>query len=223
MDMVKPFYFLLLIIGSLLTACVGEPPIVPDDLTTEVYGRVVLRDTERKATSQQLQIRAYRRYRPPNTGGLFGGEVTKLMGETLTDTNGFFNMQFEADDLRRFDYFITMETNIPNHAFQQPGFWKEHGIYPGESQFKKIEITPLAWLRIKTRNLDSYPSDKFSIRFGNQVFEIWGPVERELLLMVAGNYKNIFSSALTRNGAIIATNFEVYTPAFDTTDFLIEY
>jgi len=213
----------LLLLSSLLAACKGEPPPVPPDLTTEVYGRVVLRDTERKATSQPLQIRAYRRYRPPNTGGLFGGEITKLMGETLTDTNGFFSMQFEADDLRRFDYFITMETNIPNHAPQQLGFWNEYGIYPGESQFKKIEITPLAWLRIKTRNIDWYGGDRLTIYFGNSEYNIWGPVERELLLMVAGNYKNSFSSALTRNGAIIATNFQVYTPAFDTTDFLIEY
>lgn len=205
-----------------LSGCKPEPLVVNSALTTEVYGRVVRRDTEQRATSDSLVIRAYHKY-TKSTGGLTYVWITKLMAETTTDSNGYYHLKFEADDLDRFGYYISLETNVPNHVQQTPGFWHIIGILPGQMQSKKIEITPLAWLRIKTRNIDWYGGDKFSIRFGNQVYEIWGPVERELLLMVAGNYKNIFSSALTRNGAIIATNFQVYTPAFDTTDFLIEY
>jgi hypothetical protein len=214
-------FFLLL--GSLFTACKPEAP-VSEVLTTEVYGRVVRRDTELKASNTPLTIRAYRDYIADDAPmGLWPPRTIKLMAETTTDTNGYYHLKFEADDLDRFGYYISLETNIPNHVQKTPGFWNRIGILPGQMQSKKIEITPLAWLRIKTRNLDSYPSDRLTIYFGNSEYNIWGPVERELLLMVAGNYKNIFSSALTRNGAIIATNFEVYTPAFDTTDFLIEY
>ncbi len=223
MGMTKCFCFCILLIIA-LSGCKPEPLVVNSALTTEVYGRVVRRDTEQKATSVPLTIRAYRDYIADDAPKvLWPPRTIKLMAETTTDSNGYYHLKFEADDLDRFGYYISLETNVPNHVQKTPGFWNIIGILPGQMQSKKIEITPLAWLRIKTRNLDSYPSDKFSIWLGNTQYVIWGPVERELLLMVPGNCKNFFSSSLTRNGAIISTNFEVYTPAFDTTDFLIEY
>jgi hypothetical protein len=214
---------IIVVCTGLLASCKPETPVA-EVLTTEVYGRVVQRDTEQKATNLPLKIRAYRDYIADDAPAvLWPPRTIKLMAETLTDTNGFYHLKFEADDLDKFGYYITLESNISGHVERSADDWMRHGILPGQSQQKKFQFTPFAWLRIKTRNIDSYPSDKFTIYYGNDAYHIWGPVERQLLIAVAGNRSNMFSSALTRQGVIINTNFEVYAPAFDTTDFLIEY
>jgi|GEM_PF-888364 len=215
---------LIVVCAGVLNACIPElPPPVATALTTEVYGRVVQRDTEQRATSDSLVIRAYYEY-TKSTGGLTYVWITKLMAETKTDTNGFYYLKFEADDLERHGYYFTLESNIPNHFEQTPGDWLKYGLNPGQSQQKKIQMTPFAWLRIKTRNIDSWAGDRLTLHFNNaNSFQIWGPVEREFTIQVFGNWKNFISSSLTRNGVITNTNFEVYAPAFDTTDFLIEY
>jgi len=72
------------------------------------------------------------------------------MAETLTDSNGFYHLKFEADDLAS-NYYLPHETPITNHfgsTFQRVS------IQPGQEQQRRLDFLPHSWLRLRVTNVN---------------------------------------------------------------------
>lgn len=207
---------LLLLCATL--ACTKNDTPEPPTRETEVYGRIVLRGTNHKATNFPCIIRAYRRYHVPD--GLWVWK-TELLSETTTDTNGYFNIQFTAPTLAQSGYFIRLETPLANHYNPTD---MQHGIQPGQKQELNLNYTPYAWLKLRTKNVNPQVGDKFTLDNGNgERYVIWGPVEAELTVLRPGNVNNEIYCHLIRNGVGNILDFNIFLPAFDTTDYYLEY
>ena len=209
-----------LCLGMLLlysvTACQKDKIAQPATLETTVYGRVVLRGTEQKATNKNVVIKAYK-----YVSVWFGGAHGELVAETTTDTNGNYSFSFTAESLET-KYFLIMSTVIPNHF--DPGGNNWIFFDSGKRQELKLTYTPYAWLRLHVRNINPKPGDRLNVYFGGGIdYDIWGPVERQIIHLSGGNSNRNVSCALYRDGIWNSLNFSIYLPAFDTTYHLIEY
>ena len=210
-----PLWLGMLLLCS-ITACKKEKPAEPATLETTVYGRVVLRGTEQKATNKNVVIKAYK-----HVSVWFGGAYGVLVAETMSDTNGNYSFSFTAESLET-RYFLIMSTFIPNHFDPGGNNW----IYfePGKQQRLQLIYTPFAWIRLHTKNINPQVGDKLHIALGNgENYYIWGPFERESIFLRAGNSVNKINCYLTRLDSGHLLSFETYLPAFDTTYYLLEY
>jgi len=204
----------LLLIQS--TACKKEKLVEPATLETTVYGRVVLRGTEQKATNKNVVIKAYK-----YVSVWFGGAHGELVAETTTDTNGNYSFSFTAESLDT-RYFLIMSTVIPNHF--DPGGNNWIFFNPGQKQELQLRYTPHAWIRLHTKNINPHVSDKLTISLGGgERYDIWGPVERQNIFLRAGNVNNDISCWLTRQDTTYNLTFNIFLPAFDTTYYYLEY
>jgi len=199
-----------------IIGCKKEKPAPPATLETTVYGRVVLRGTELKTTNKPCTIRAYREYYTS-----WVDKEKKLMGETQTDTNGYYKLSFKADNLEKFEYHIELQTDIENHFSPKAG---KHQIQPGQKQELQLTYTAYAWIRLHTKNINPHVNDKLTISLGGgERYDIWGPVERQNIFLRAGNVNNEISCWLTRQDTTYNLTFNILLPAFDTTYYYLEY
>jgi hypothetical protein len=206
---------LLLLCATL--ACTKNDTPEPPTHETEVYGRIVLRGTNHKATNFPCTIRAYHTY---GTDVLWVNKTVKV-AETVTDTNGYFSVKFTAANLDKFGYFIRLETPLANHYNPTD---MQHRIQPGQKQELNLNYTPYAWLKLRTKNVNPQVGDKLTVYlFGGEEYIIWGPVEAELTILRPGNVTNEIPTYLTRNGLGSILSFNIFLPAFDTTDYYLEY
>jgi len=207
-----------LLLLSATLACSKDDTPEPPSRETEVYGRIVLRGTNHKATSFPCTLRAYPRYHDPD--GLWVWK-TELLSETTTDTNGFFKMQFTAPTLAQSGYFIRLETPLANHYNPTD---MQHNIQPGQKQELNLNYTPYAWLKLRTKNVNPQVGDKLRVYLGSgQEHVIWGPVQAELVILRSGNATNEIACALSRGDSIYNLSFNIFLPAFDTTEYYLEY
>lgn len=216
----KIFHFWLgvLLLYS-ITACKKEKAVEPATLETTVYGRVVLRGTEQKATNKQVVIKAYK-----HISDWFGGPSGKLVVETTSDTNGNYSFSFRAESLET-RYFLIMQTVIPNHFDPGGSNW----IYfkPGQKQELQLRYIPHAWLRLHVRNVNPiFPGEEIRIYLGGgELYKLYGPVNHMFTVgPKGGNGTFIVSSGLRRADTLVINREDtMYLPAFDTTYHLIEY
>lgn len=206
---------LLLLCATL--ACTKNDTPEPPTRETEVYGRIVLRGTNHKATNFPCTIRAYHTY---GTDVLWVNKTVKV-AETVTDTNGYFSVKFTAANLDKFGYFIRLETPLANHYNPTD---MQHRIQPGQKQELNLNYTPYAWLKLRTKNVNPQVNDRLFVYLGGgKEYFIWGPVEANLTLKMAGNATNQLGCSLRRGDSIYNLSFSIFLPAFDTTDYYLEY
>jgi hypothetical protein len=206
---------LLLLCATL--ACTKNDTPEPTTRETEVYGRIVLRGTNHKATNFPCIVRAYHYYATD-----WGSFKQVKIAETLTDTNGYYSLKFTASSSGPTGiYFIRLETPLANHYNPTD---MRHGIQPGQKQELNLNYTPYAWLKLRTKNVNPQVGDKFTLDNGNgERYVIWGPVEAELTVLRPGNVNNEIYCHLIRNGVGNILDFNIFLPAFDTTDYYLEY
>ncbi len=209
---------LLLVTSGCFTAC-KKCDKTPEPLSQEttVYGRVVMKNTDIKATNEICTVRAYRNY-PTGAHGIY---EARLIAETTTDTNGNYRLQFKAPDLDPLRYFVRLETSIMNHF--DPSL-TELKIIPGNSQELKLEYIPHAWIKLHVRNVNPGVNDLLHLPLGGtQNYYIWGESERGLVFLAEGNSENTINCFLTRQEVRKRLTFKVYVSAFDTAYYLLEY
>ena len=209
---------LLLITLSVASSCRKAEPVEPSN-TTEVYGRVLLRGTNHKATSEPCVIKAYHRY---GASGVLFGSVIDQVGEGVTDTEGNFRFSFKNPPNSEYgSFYIRLETEIENHFRPNK---HDYRIKLGESQQLNLEYVPFAWMRFHFRNAHPQPGDIFRTRLGTgDLIELFGPADKQYIHNVGGNTSFEFSYAVVRNGTPILYKDTLFAPAFDTTYHLIEY
>jgi len=100
------YCFFLLLIG-----CKKEGDAPLPSLETKVHGQVLVFGTNVTATSSPLLVKAYREYVLTNEPWR---PLYKIMAETQTDSFGFFELNFTADDLTS-NYYLAHETPIANY------------------------------------------------------------------------------------------------------------
>jgi len=206
-----------LLLLSATLACTKDDTPEPSSRETEVYGRIVLRGTNHKATNFPCIVRAYHTF---GTDVLWVNKTVKV-AETLTDSNGYYSLQFTAANLDKFGYFIRLETPLANHY--NPTH-RQYQIQPGQKQELNLNYTPYAWLKLRTKNVNPQVGDKLTVDNGNgERYVIWGPVEANLVLLMAGNATNEVPTFLTRNNTGLKLSFNIFLPAFDTTEYYLEY
>ena len=209
---------LLLITLSVASSCRKAEPVEPSN-TTEVYGRVLLRGTNHKATDKVCTIKVYH---VVPVGNSFFHMSNVLIAEGVTDTNGNYRFSFEVPKVSPNEiYFLRLETEIENHF--RPNA-HDYIIKPGESQQLNLEYVPFAWIKLHVRNVNPNVGDNLTVRIGqDQVYEFWGPADRYIYLQTAGNNVSRPTAELYRNGVWSNPYIEVYLPAFDTIYHLLEY
>lgn len=214
----KTFHlWLVMLLLCSITACKKEKALEPATLETTVYGRIVLHGTDQKATNQPCVIKAY--WNTPTD--ILGGSITRLIAETTTDSNGYYNLQFTAADFDKDGYFIKLETDIENHFSPKA---RQHNIKPGQKQELQLRYTPHAWLRLHVRNTNPVPLDEFTVNWGSgESYKFWGPANSQIVLLGAGNSTNIIYYNLKRSGVHYPDTTHIHLSAFDTTYHLIEY
>jgi len=204
-----------LLLLSATLACTKDDTPEPPSRETEVYGRIVLRGTNHKATNFPCTIRAYYYY--PVDWGSYRRDT---MAVTTTDTNGYYRLKFTAPKLDNAGFFIRLETPLANHYNPTD---MQHNIRAGQKQELNLNYTPYAWLRIHVNNISPAVNDEFTVHWGSESFKFYGPITWSIKVLGAGNATNIIYYNLRRNGIHLPDTTHVYLTAFDTTHYYLEY
>lgn len=209
---------LLLITVCVASSCRKAEPVEPSN-TTEVYGKVLLRGTNHKATSEPCVIKAYHRY--PIENVLFGSDVVEV-GRGVTDTEGNYRFRFENPPNSEYgSFYIRLETEIENHFRPEK---HEYRIELGKSQSVELFYTANAWLKLHYKNVNPEVGDVVRSNLGGGVLlQYFGPADQQYIHKVGGNVDFEFSYTVIRNGVPTQTIYPIFAPAFDTIYHLIEY
>lgn len=195
----------------LISSCTKEPKYI----TTTLQGKVVTRGTAQKASNQKLELRIYN-----SMSNSWFAQPSKLISTIYTDTNGNFSHRFNADATFK-EHHLWLISNVPNHDDKSPIVFKLGGI-----RELNIELTPIAWVKLKVKNLNPQVNEKITIRIGLSVDPIvlWGPVDTELVVLTYGNSPvvNLYT-VHRRNEATKQFSDTLYIPAFDTILHEINY
>jgi|GEM_PF-6583695 len=130
------------------------------------------------------------------------------MAETLTDTNGFYHLKFEADDLAS-NYYLAHETPITNHfgsAFQRVS------IQPGQEQQRRLDFLPHSWLRLRVTNVNpNIKTDELRI-FSSPTarYSFTGPYTGQAIAQLPGNQSYTALCTLIRDNQSSPFQFTVY-------------
>jgi len=195
----------------LISSCTKEPK----DITTTLQGKVVTRGTTQKASNQRLELRLYNRM-----SNSWFAQPSEVIATIYTDTNGNFNHLFTADAKFK-EHYLWLISDVPSHDDKNPIAFKLGGI-----RELNIVLTPIAWAKLKVKNLNPQVNEKITIRIGLSVDPIvlWGPVNTEILVQTYGNSPvvNLYT-VHRRNETTIQFSDTLYIPAFDTILHEINY
>jgi hypothetical protein len=208
------FCFFLLLIG-----CKKEVDAPLPSLETKVHGQVLVYGTNTTATSSPLLVKAYREYvlvtepwRP----------LYKVMAETQTDSLGFFELDFTADDLTS-NYYLAHETPIANYF--NPSFQRV-SIQAGQEQQRRLDFLPHSWLRLRVTNVNPNINNRDELRIyisPTARYSFTGPYTRQAIAMLPGNQSYTALCTLIRNDQINPFQFTVALTAQDTTFHAFDY
>ena len=154
-------------------------------------------------------------------GAFMGSPSATLLETFTTDENGC--VEFEFDHERKKNYRITVEHD---QYYKLPYPANNHDIKTGYKNDIVSELQPEAWLKVYIRNVNNIYSkiklDSFGMPWGGEfpgydvdtfsVARVYGNTIRNpayILVITADNYEKF--------------RYEVYCPAHDTTEYLIEY
>jgi hypothetical protein len=187
----------------LISSCKKEQ----DEITTTLQGRVLTRGTSTKASNQRLELRLYNRM-----SNSWFAQPSEIVATIYTDTNGYFNHRFTADAKFK-EHHLWLISDVPDHDDKNPITFKLGGI-----RELNIELTPIAWVKLKVKNLNPQVNNKITISIGLSVDPIvlWGPVNTEILVQTYGNSPVVNLYTVHRNEGYIQFKDTLYIPAFDT-------
>jgi hypothetical protein len=112
---------------------------------TSVEGRVITFGTETKATNLPLRMGLYQ-----TIVGTGLGTGEKLVEETVTDTNGFYQFTFKPEG--NASYYLRLITQpIANHF--SISYSNQVQLERGIKQKKDFVLHPYAWVKLRLVNL----------------------------------------------------------------------
>lgn len=188
-------------------------------LDTRVQGQVLVLGTQQTATSAPLLVKAYREYTLAHEPWRV---LTKVMAETQTDSQGFFALQFTADDLSS-SYYLAHETPVPRYF--DPTFQRV-AIQPGQEQQKRLDFLPESWLRLRVTNVNPVMNNRDELRIfitPTVRYSFTGPYTRQAIALLPGNQSYTALCTLIRNNQINPFQFTVALPAHDTLFHSFDY
>ena len=188
-------------------------------LDTRVQGQVLVWGTQQTATSAPLVVKAYREYTLAHEPWRV---LTKVMAETQTDSQGFFALQFTADDLSS-SYYLAHETAVARYF--DPSFQRV-AIQPGQEQQKRLDFLPESWLRLRVTNVNPVMNNRDELRIfitPTVRYSFTGPYTRQAIALLTGNQSYTALCTLIRNNQINPFQFTVALPAHDTLFHSFDY
>jgi hypothetical protein len=216
----KHFSHYPLVWGILLLLAVAcKEKTQSPSLETRVQGQVLVWGTQQTAVAAPLVVKAYREYtlvhepwRP----------LYKVMAETQTDSFGFFELNFTADDLSS-SYYLAHETPVPRYF--DPTFQRV-SIQAGQEQQRRLEFLPHSWLRLRVTNVNPNINNRDELRIfisPTARYSFTGPYTRQAIAMLPGNQSYTALCTLIRNDQINPFQFTMALTAQDTTFHAFDY
>ena len=204
------FLIMGIIMGIALLACSKE-----ERIEASVEGRVTTYGSNDAASKEPVTIELAQL---TARGVLAGGQ--KLVATTETNSDGYFRFEWTAEDVTHYLRVKSGDTPPLHYAMTPVGF----KFQPGKNITKNIELTALAWVRLRVINTDPQPGDLFSVNFGGGYSpNFYGPADEEFIADIGANFYKKLHINLRRNDEWHIWTDSVYAPAFDTVYHTIEY
>ncbi|MDP2189038.1 MAG: hypothetical protein Q8J69_10190 [Sphingobacteriaceae bacterium] len=189
-----------------------------EDRKTSVEGRVITFGTETKATNEPLRMGLYQ-----TIVGTGLGTGEKLVDETVTDTNGFYEFSFKPEG--NSSYYLRLITQpIAKHF--SISYSNQVQLERGIKQKKDYVLHPHAWVKLRLiNNGPHFPGDmiRYTIGVGG-IKQLNGPVNNESDYLVYGNRQVTISYTVFRGDEKFDGQSVVpFVAAFDTVNYSIEY